>query len=164
MTQGSKTPWNKELEFREAYLRLGNQRAAAREVGLPGPTGHVLACRARSDPEFRKALADMATSAYDDAKRAVIDCLAVAEELANSDGYTPEQLAEIADANGLKSLNWQDSRPAYIAQVNRAYDLLAREKARLESEVGGIEGVSVHVHLAKKAGEQDQDEPDDEAG
>lgn len=126
--RGSKTDLDKVEEFRALYLQNGNVAKSAKKVGIPATTGYDWANKFAVDPTFVEARRVQRARALDEAERAVMGVIDVAEKRFCGKGpKIPE---------GAENITVVDKRPDYGKLIVDAHRSIA-SRARLDAEKSG---------------------------
>ena len=141
MTQGSRTPDDKRLEFAAEYLRTGSPRQAARAVGLPSRTGYDLADELDENPDFAKRRAKLHARVLDRAESAVthaIDILSERIESATELLGGPDGEMKVLDKSSDYGRSIASLNDSLMKRRKLEDDVEARTKVA-GSEVGPVE-------------------------
>jgi len=141
MPKGVPTPAVKEAEFRAKYLELANARAAARAVGIPEQTGHVLAKRADADPEFRREKSELYARALEEVEALMLKVVRLSAQRCERE--------PVATPTG-----FFDNGPAYAKVIIDAHrSLTTHRKMMADSERPEVEPAQINViiHEPKKS-------------
>jgi hypothetical protein len=128
VSRGSNTSAEKINEFRAEYIRLGSARAAARSVGIPESTGVDMARAANGDPDFVRVRSEIAREALNEVESLMMDALRIVQARVMVEDPSPERIAQIAVENDLKSFNYNNPKPAYLAQLVAGYKALTAHR------------------------------------
>jgi hypothetical protein len=154
MTQGSRTPDNKRIEFAAEYLKCGSPRQAAKKCGIVERTGYDIAYELDVDPEFAERRKRLRASALDRAEAAVFKALDILSERIES----AQEILGGPDGE-MKVLDKAADYGKSIASLNDS--LLRRQKldddkAARSAGADAMGAVEVVVRMANKA----EPEPD----
>lgn len=135
----ARTPPEKEIAFREHYLRTGNVKASARQAGVNENTGYHLARYANADPEFVEARREMWMRSLPDVERMLMTGLQIALDRLEQG---PIKLSELADAGAAK-VSVQDPCPQYLKAIVDGFKALTLNRKidvdhAKPAETGGV--------------------------
>jgi hypothetical protein len=126
MARGQPTADDDVLRFRREYLRLGNARRAARNVGLPETTGQDLAKRDEQDETFVQLRAELYT-------REMAEVETLAADVARTSHRRFSKSWEASTTDEGIPLVTKDPRPDYGRLVMDALRSMSSHRARLVS-------------------------------
>lgn len=155
MPNGVPTPENKRQEFAAKYLELRSARAAARAVGLPERTGIDIAQQLDADPEFARIRSQQRARVLADVEARLLDLAETIHERIESPDLTPEQLAELAVRNGLKSFSYQNPKPQYLKGLVDFYKAVAAQRKGEAPAATGSSTQRIEVVLTDGTGESE---------
>ncbi|MFA5186309.1 MAG: hypothetical protein WC551_07535 [Patescibacteria group bacterium] len=146
MTRGATTPFEVREQFRADYLYSGNASASARRCGIGEQTGRDLVAQFSNEPEFVEARRALRARALDEAERAVMRVVSVAERRFRSKGpQVPE--------DSKFPVTIVDKRADYgklIVDAHRSLTGRARLDAECSGQVASSRDVTINVKLAEE--------------
>lgn len=153
--QGSRTPPELERRFQEELLACGIPKRAAAKLEIPQSTGYELAKRAWKDPEFVRAWEELRAIDVPTLRALVLEAAEEIQQRIMAPDPSPEDLAQIAVANGLKSFSYQNPKAQYFRGLVQAFEAIAKPRDELQaSDSGGPAVVINEAPAEQKPGDE----------